>query len=225
MTIADGSRAQLTLRIASSWAYSTPQTKRTSAGGRRRYYVELENPTLARYNRVVYGGFAMAVGFFVAIAAAGHRTFGGSAGGLILNSFANADGLANAARALVGVAVACTYPLLFKGIRDGVWDLSGASEATAEKYRTPLTAALVALTVFAGINITDLGFVVAFGGAILGSAIIYIIPSQIALSAVKKGKMAMGGAEKLACRGVNVLGYALGVLGGACLPSMSALGV
>ena len=163
----------------------------------------------------MYGGFAMAVGFFVAIAAAGHRTFGGSAGGLILNSFANADGLANAARALVGVAVACTYPLLFKGIRDGVWDLSGASEATAEKYRTPLTAALVALTVFAGINITDLGFVVAFGGAILGSAIIYIIPSQIALSAVKKGKMAMGGAEKLACRGVNVLGYALGVLGGA----------
>ena len=86
----------------------------------------------------------------------------------------------------MGVAVACTYPLLFKGIRDGVWDLAGASEATAEKYRTPLTAALVALTVLAGINITDLGFVVAFGGAILGSAIIYIIPSQIALAAWRK---------------------------------------
>jgi len=179
------------------------------------YYAELENPTLPRYNRVVYGGFAMAVGFFVAIAAAGHRTFGAASQGLILNSFAAADGLANAARALVGVAVACTYPLLFKGIRDGVWDLAGANPETQEKYRTPLTVGLVALTVLAGIKITDLGFVVAFGGAILGSAIIYIIPSQIALSAVKKGKMVMSGTERLACRGVNALGYTLGLLGGA----------
>mgnify|MGYP007045177066 CR=1 FL=1 len=46
------------------------------------YYDELENPTLPRYNRVVYGGFAMAVGFFVSIAAAGHRTFGAASQGL-----------------------------------------------------------------------------------------------------------------------------------------------
>merc|ERR1712094_17756 len=74
------------------------------------YYDELENPTLPRYNRVVYGGFAMAVGFFVSIAAAGHRTFGAASQGLILNSFAGADKLANAARALVGVAARARTP-------------------------------------------------------------------------------------------------------------------
>ena len=178
------------------------------------YYDELENPTLPRYNRVVYGGFAMAVGFFVSIAAAGHRTFGAASQGLILNSFAGADKLANAARALVGVAVACTYPLLFKGVREGYFDIAKVSPANQEKQRTPATIAMVALTVLAGIKITDLGFVVAFGGAILGSAIIYVIPSQIALSACKKGKLALGGAEKLACRSINVMGYVLAVLGG-----------
>lgn len=178
------------------------------------YYDELENATLPRYNRVVYGGFAMAVGFFVAIAAAGHRTFGAASQGLILNSFAGADKLANAARALVGVAVACTYPLLFKGVRDGYFDIRKVSQTDREKQRTPATVAMVALTVFAGIKITDLGFLVAFGGAILGSAIIYVIPSQIALSACKKGKLKLGGAEKVACRSINVMGYVLAVLGG-----------
>ena len=151
---------------------------------------------------------------FVAIAAAGHRTFGAASQGLILNSFAGADKLANAARALVGVAVACTYPLLFKGVRDGYFDIAKVSPANQEKQRTPATIAMVAITVLAGIKITDLGFVVAFGGAILGSAIIYVIPSQIALSACKKGKLALGGAEKLACRSINVMGYVLAVLGG-----------
>ena len=91
----------------------------------------------------------------------------------------------------MGVAVACTYPLLFKGVRDGYFDIAKVSPANQEKQRTPATIAMVALTVLAGIKITDLGFVVAFGGAILGSAIIYVIPSQIALSACKKGKLAL----------------------------------
>ena len=30
----------------------------------------------------------------------------------------------------------------------------------------------------------------------------------------KKGKLALGGAEKLACRSINVMGYVLAVLGG-----------
>ena len=54
-----------------------------------------------------------------------------------------------------------------------------------------------------------------FGGAILGSAIIYILPTIIMLAADAKGVMALSPAEKLACRGVNLMGYVLAVLGGA----------
>jgi sodium-coupled neutral amino acid transporter 11 len=184
------------------------------------YYAELEDPTIRRYNRVVYGGFAMAIAFNIAFAAAGHRTFGGAAAGLILNSFAKADGLANAARGLVGLAVACTYPLLFKGIRDGVFDLAGTAPATQETVRTPITIALVALTVYAGITIRDLGLLTAIAGAGLGSALIYILPTQIALSAAKKGKLALGRTEKVICRGINLAGYVIAALGGtACVLS------
>ncbi|KAH8065600.1 hypothetical protein JL721_8153 [Aureococcus anophagefferens] len=165
------------------------------------FYVELENPTLARYGTVAGLGFSIA--------------------GFILNSFADADALANVAKSLVGVAVAFTYPLLFKGARDGLFELLGSSDDDKETMRTPVTAALVAVTVLAGVTIRDLGFVVArvssasFGGAILGSAIIYILPTIIMLAADAKGVMALSPAEKLACRGVNLMGYVLAVLGGA----------
>eukprot|EP00629_Pelagomonadales_sp_RCC1024_P006173 CAMPEP_0119260074 /NCGR_PEP_ID=MMETSP1329-20130426/633_1 /TAXON_ID=114041 /ORGANISM="Genus nov. species nov., Strain RCC1024" /LENGTH=457 /DNA_ID=CAMNT_0007259489 /DNA_START=45 /DNA_END=1418 /DNA_ORIENTATION=+ len=177
------------------------------------YYVELERPTLARYNRVVYGGFAIAVAFFCSLTAAAHATFGKASAGFILNSFAATDAFANAARALVGLAVACTYPLLFKGARDGFFELTKASPKAQEDLRTPITVALTALSVLAGIVVTDLGFVVAFGGAVLGSAIIYILPTQIALAAAKKGKLALSGAEKKVCQGVRAMGYVLGALG------------
>ena len=65
----------------------------TRALQRRGLLRRARDPTLPRYNRVVYGGFATAVGFFVAIAAAA-RTFGAASRGLILNSFAGADKLA-----------------------------------------------------------------------------------------------------------------------------------
>ena len=125
------------------------------------FYVELENPTLARYGTVAGLGFSIAVAFFCAVATFGHRTFGSAAQGFILNSFADADALANVAKSLVGVAVAFTYPLLFKGARDGLFELLGSSDDDKEKMRTPVTAALVAVTVLAGVTIRDLGFVVA----------------------------------------------------------------
>ena len=125
------------------------------------FYVELENPTLARYGTVAGLGFSIAVAFFCAVATFGHRTFGSAAQGFILNSFADADALANVAKSLVGVAVAFTYPLLFKGARDGLFELLGSSDDDKENMRTPVTAALVAVTVLAGVTIRDLGFVVA----------------------------------------------------------------
>jgi len=178
------------------------------------FYVELENPTIERYGRVTAGGFGIAVAFFCVMAAAGHSMFGGASAGFILNSFASTDALANAARALVGIAVACTYPLLFNNARQGFFEVLGSSPAEAEGLRAPVTAGLVALTVAAGVKITDLGFVVAFGGAILGSMIIYVLPTQIVLSADKKNKMHLSATERIACRAVNAMGFVLAGLGG-----------
>ena len=179
-----------------------------------KFYVELERPTMERYGRVVAGGFGAAVLFFCAVATAGFRTFGSGCTGFILNSYAKTDQLATAARAAVGLAIVCTYPLLFSGVRDGVFELLGSSPERAEELRSPLTVGLVALTVLAGIFVTDLGFVCAFGGAIFGSTVIYIIPASIALGAAKSGSLKLGRVEKALCKVIRATGVALGAIGG-----------
>ena len=144
------------------------------------YYDELENPTLPRYNRVVYGGFAMAVGFFVAIAAAGHRTFGAASQGLILNSFAGADKLANAAprasrrRARAPCSSRARRPLR---CHQGHPRTRRRAQPRRRSPWWPSPAG----------GRRDGPASSRLGGATC-SAIIYVIPSQIALSACKKGK-------------------------------------
>ena len=176
--------------------------------GAAAYYDELENPTLPRY-AAVYGGFAMAVGFVYRRGGPAPSAPRARASSSTLRRRTSS----RTPRARWLVSPPCTYPCSSRACR-GPFDIAKVSPANQEKQRTPATVAMVALTVLAGIKITDLGFICAFGGAILGSAIIYVIPSQIALSACKKGKLALGGAEKLACRSINVMGYVLAVLGG-----------
>ncbi|KAJ1445204.1 transmembrane amino acid transporter protein-domain-containing protein [Pelagophyceae sp. CCMP2097] len=174
-----------------------------------KYYDELEDRS--QFNAVVAGGFGLAIAVFSAVTVAAFFTFGGASAGFILNSYASTDALAAAARAAVGVSVACTYPLLFAGLRDYVYEMA----PSLRRFRTPLTAGLVATTVAAGIVLTDLGFVCAFGGAVLGSLVIYVIPTKIVLSAQAKGAMKLSKPELLLCRGLHVLGIGLAALGGA----------
>ena len=61
----------------------------------------------------------------------------------------------------------------------------------------------------------DLGFVVAFGGAVLGSMVIYVYPTRIMLAAAKKGKVSLDAKETLACRAINAGGFLLAAVGGS----------
>ena len=64
----------------------------------------------------------------------------------------------------------------------------------------------------------NLGLVVALGGAVLGSALVYVIPAAMGVaSKLQKGKktpLTTGEkAEVVACGAMGVTGVALGVLG------------
>ena len=91
------------------------------------YYEQLADK--ADYNKVVAGGFGGSIVLMSMIVAAGVATFGRGVAGSVLNSYAAADGLATAARAAVGAAIACTYPLLFSGLRDGIFELCARGNA------------------------------------------------------------------------------------------------
>lgn len=70
-----------------------------------KFYKELKNNTVGRFNTVVFSSFGISILLFSAIASLGFLTFGSASNGLILNNYANADGLMSLSRIAVFVSL------------------------------------------------------------------------------------------------------------------------
>lgn len=151
-----------------------------------KFYLELENNTIARWNTVVATSFSISILFFIGIAAMGFATFGGSSNGLILNNYSTKDSLMGFSRVAVAFALVFTYPLAFVGCRDGLLEMMQVpkEERTDAKLNNMTYIILGAVTAVA-LKITDLSFIMSFGGATLGNALIYVYPALMLRSAVK----------------------------------------
>ena len=148
------------------------------------------------------------------MAALGVATFGTGRPdipGFVLNAYGSAtsrvvDTLADAARAVFFFSFLTSFPFAFAGLKDGV---------TPAAWKPPAKKALT-LGMLGGLGvaahyITDAGFVVAFAGATLGSALTYVIPSLLLLKT--KGD-ALSKLEKGACKLITAAGFAFMSLGG-----------
>jgi len=181
-----------------------------------KFYDELEAPPdgkskLARFNLVVGAAFGAAALLMGSIMAGGYLTFGSAAQGLILNNYATSDPLAFVARLGIGMSIIFSYPLNFVGLRGGVLGMLGlADKADDNKVHVVATVALLCLMNGASLILKDLGLVVALGGAILASALVYILPALMAIGE-KAGVMSKG--EKLLNWGLTGLGLFFAVLG------------
>ena len=130
---------------------------------------------LARFHTTVALSFSVSALTFLAVAAFGYLTFGGAAAGNVLTNYARTDGLAVGARAAIAVSLLAGYPLAFANLQKSCCDALAAT-------RVPLPPRAVSLCLLGMLTasasvLTDLGFVSAFAGALLGSAIIYVYPS------------------------------------------------
>ena len=70
-----------------------------------KFYNELENNTLQRYNTVVSTSFAASIAIFAIMASLGFLTFGAGSSGLILNNYSNKDALMGLSRIAVAVSL------------------------------------------------------------------------------------------------------------------------
>ena len=131
--------------------------------------------------------------------------------GLILNNYATSDPLAFLARVGIGLSIIFSYPLNMTGLREGVLAMFG-KKAAGDKPIVHIGLTLLLLLVMNGASLflKDLGLVVGLGGAILGSALVYIFP---ALMAIGEKAGAMSPAEKTLNKGLTVLGVFFAVLG------------
>ena len=138
--------------------------------------------------------------------------------GFILNNYATKDSLAFLARLGISVSIIFSYPLIFVGLRESILNLFGLDKY-AERDDVHIASTVGLLAIVSGISlvIKDLGFVVAFGGAVLGSALVYVFPSLMFL----KNQMDKKAPPTLVSKAefafnivITLLGTALGCVGG-----------
>jgi amino acid permease len=70
-----------------------------------KFYTELKNNTVERFNKVVYISFAIAILLFASITSVGYLTFGAATDGLILNNYSTRDILMNVSRIAVAISL------------------------------------------------------------------------------------------------------------------------
>lgn len=73
-----------------------------------KFYLELKDNTIKRWNIVVSTSFSISILFFIGIAAMGFATFGGASNGLILNNYSTKDSLMGFSRVAVAFALVFT---------------------------------------------------------------------------------------------------------------------
>eukprot|EP00985_Skeletonema_marinoi_P006479 scaffold2801_cov178-Skeletonema_marinoi.AAC.7 len=162
-----------------------------------KFYLELENNTIARWNTCVATSFSISILFFIGIAAMGFSTFGGASNGLILNNYSTKDSLMGFSR------VAVAFALVPK------------EERTDAKLNN-LTYIILASVTAVAMKITDLSFIMSFGGATLGNALIYVYPAIMFRSAVKNLGDDATAAQKLEVKlamAFAALGIGMGAIG------------
>ena len=74
--------------------------------------------------------------------------------------------------------ILCSYPLVFVGTRDGIFDLANVSvDKRSDAMVNHVTLLTLALITVGALIVKDLSFVLSFGGATVGSALIYVFPA------------------------------------------------
>ncbi len=182
-----------------------------------KFYNELENNTVKRFNILVGSSFAISIAFFVIMAAFGFLTFGSASSGLILNNYSNKDVLMSLSRVAVAISLVFSYPLAFAGCRDGVMDLMKVPLAERTNgLLNKLTVGILSVVTGISLVVKDVSFILSFAGATLGNALIYVYPALMFRGAVKKmGDKASKGLKnevKLAMAN-GILGIGMGLVG------------
>lgn len=186
-----------------------------------KFFAELKNTSMPRFNKVVGLAFAASIISFCFMMSTGFLTFGGATLGFVLNNYASGDTLISFARLAIGMALLTGYPFTFSALREGILDLANIKE---EEKRTnalrPLTVGLLTVVTGLAIALRDVGFVVSISGAMFGAALMFVVPALMNIANTKalanQKKIALTKGEKFeiaANYGIVGTGVSLGVLG------------
>jgi sodium-coupled neutral amino acid transporter 11 len=142
-----------------------------------KFYNELQNPTMGRFNTVVGGAFGASIAFFIFVMVIGYSTFGGNTLGFVLNNYSSADSMATVARFAIGLALLTGYPFTFSALREGVIDFMKVPTHQRSKVFAPVTVGLLSVVTLLALVLNDVGFVVSMSGALFGCMLMFVVPA------------------------------------------------
>ena len=182
-----------------------------------RFYVELKNNTIPRYNRVVGISYVISAAIYILLGSVGFLTFGDNCSGYILNNYSTRDITATLCRIAIASSVLFTYPIVFVGVRDGFIDLLLIPiDRQTNLLHVGITFILLLIITIMATCFQDLGIVMSLGGATLATAVIYIFPSFMFYSAVgnlRDRATSRQNMEVIFAMAVMCLGISIGSIG------------
>jgi amino acid permease len=177
-----------------------------------KFYRELRNKTIPRFQLVVRVSFLIATVIFCSVASLGFLTFGSSCSGLVLNNYSTKDTLMSLSRVAVAISLLTSYPLAFTGVRDGFLDFYGVpQEKRTNSFLNVLTLGLLSVITVLAFLVRDLRIVLAFAGATWGNALTYLFPTYMFMNLARKTPELKKEVPVVITTGL--LGLAMGVVG------------
>lgn len=181
-----------------------------------KFYLELKDNTIGRFNSVVSWGFGISILLMGFISMIGFLTFGKACDGLVLNNYAGSDIWIGLSRLAVAVSLLFSYPLAFTGCRDGVLDLAEIPyQNRSSSLLNLVTVSLMGMITILALSLKDVSFVLAFGGATLGNALTYVFPALMYRAVVRKLGLKGEGVGVFISTSSAVLGVFIGIIGAA----------
>jgi sodium-coupled neutral amino acid transporter 11 len=158
-----------------------------------RFYNELKDTSMPRFNKVIGLAFGASIATFIIMMNLGFLTFGGATAGYVLNNYASGDGLASLARLAIGLALLTGYPFTFSALRDGILDLRKLEGAERAKQARPLTIGLITVITALAISLKNVGYVLSLSGALFGSTLMFCVPAYMNICAERTKEKASPG--------------------------------
>ncbi len=149
-------------------------------------YQTLQNPTLVRFGKLSAIGFGSTALISAFMMAVGFLTFGGSCKGMILNNYSTLDAGATLCRLLMGVSLLGSYAFLANAMKKAWYEIFYKGKEISDNIHYRTSKMFIGILTSLALLVSDAGFVVSVTGALLGSALIYMIPSFIFLKSTRR---------------------------------------
>ncbi|XP_023372122.1 putative sodium-coupled neutral amino acid transporter 11 isoform X1 [Otolemur garnettii] len=139
-------------------------------------YSSLEEPTVAKWSRIIHTSMAISMFISVLFATCGYLTFTGFTQGDLFENYCRSDDLVTFGRFCYGITVILTYPMECFVTREVIANLFFGGNLSLI-FHVVITVVIITIATLVSLLIDCLGIVLELNGVLCAVPLIFIIPS------------------------------------------------